>query len=111
MTGEVLAMLKIEREKNPKGEFVFMRDGERIGSFRKAWISACDRANLPGPLFHALRRTGERNLVRAGVPELVAMMIPGHRQRQVFERYNVVSERDLKLAASKLEAYLAPLGS
>ncbi len=35
------------------------------------------------------------------------MMISGHRQRQVFERYNIVSERDLKLAASKLELYLA----
>jgi integrase len=107
LVGELLEMLKIEREKNPSGEFVFMRDDERIGSFRKAWISACDRAKLPGLLFHDLRRTGVRNLVRAGVPERVAMMISGHRQRQVFERYNIVSERDLKLAASKLEAYLA----
>lgn len=35
------------------------------------------------------------------------MMISGRRQRQVFERCNIVSERDLRLAASKLEAYLA----
>jgi integrase len=138
LTGELLEMLKIERQRNPSAEFVFVRDGERIGSFRKAWASACVRLGLAayvwkckpckrvcenpsqkcescgnplrrsyrGLIPHDLRRCGVRNLVRAGVPERVAMAISGHRQRQVFERYNIVSERDLKLAASKLESYL-----
>jgi hypothetical protein len=39
------------------------------------------------------------------------MAISGHRTRAVFERYNIVSGRDLKDAASKLDAYLrAQLG-
>ena len=68
--------------------------------------SLCNAQGEPTGIFHDLRRTGVRNLVRSGVPESVAMRISGHKTRSAFDRYNITSDRDLVDAAAKLAAYV-----
>jgi integrase len=76
-----------------------------IGDFRKVWDSACAKSGLTGRLFHDLRRSAVRALIRSGVQERVAMMISGHKTRSVFDRYNIVSEQDLTDAVRKLQKF------
>ena len=81
--------------------------GQRIteSGFNKAWRKARVAAGCPGRIPHDLRRTAVRNLVRAGVPERVAMTLTGHKTRSIFERYNITSPGDLRDAARRLDAY------
>ena len=78
--------------------------GHRISEcgFCQAWRRARTAAGCPGSIPHDFRRTAILNLVRAGIPERVAMELSGPKTRSGFDRHNVVSDGDLRDAARRL---------
>ena len=88
--------------------YVFLNDTrtDKIKRFDKAWHTACKKAKIGRRLFHDFRRSAVRNMSRSGISDKIAMMVTGHKTRSVFDRYNIGSDEDLKLAAQRQEAYL-----
>lgn len=97
----------IERAGGVVVPWVFHRQGKRIRDCRGACEKALMPAGLAGRLMHDLRRSAVRNLVNAGVPELTAMKLTGHKTRAIFARYNIVSSSETAGAVAKLANYLA----
>jgi integrase len=113
---------KARRYRGPNGEIVlsplvFSRNrgrgvpnrGVPISEFRKSWKAACLATDKPDALFHDFRRTAVRNMIRAGVPRKVAMLISGHKTESVFERYNITDDQDIADALRKTQAYVDQL--
>ena len=89
-------------------EHVFHHDGGKpIRDFRRAWATACKNAGVSHRLFHDLRRTAARNMINAGVAQVVAMKITGHHTDSMFRRYAIVNEEQKRDALQKTQEYLA----
>ena len=84
------------------------KSGQPITDFWSVWKAALKAARLPaGRLFHDLRRSAVRTLLRAGVDESTAMKVSGHKMRSMLLRYNIVTEEETAAAFVRADLYLS----
>ena len=76
---------------DPKCPFLIQRDGETVFDWEES------------TLFHDLRRTALTNMIEAGFSAKEAMEISGHKTRNVFDRYHIVSSKRQKQLVEHLE--------
>jgi integrase len=130
MTDSVHALLtECAHNKKPDDALFTRANGKSVRDFRTSWRNLCIAAGIgqmtcrlcgksavskcasckcsnlkyEGRILHDMRRTAARNLRRAGVAEGIIMKIGGWKTRSVFERYNIVDQRDKREAMQKLE--------
>jgi len=106
LRGEMLAIIERAAERRDLAiPFVFHRDGQPIGDFRKTWKKAFS-ARLGAMLVHDLRQSAVRNMIRGGLSQHVAMAISGHRTATIFDRYDIIDQTDLDQAAGLIDTYV-----
>jgi integrase len=100
-------MARAERDaKYPDCRWVFAAGGQQLIFNWRAWRKFVMLAGVPDLRFHDLRRTALTNMVRAGIPEKVAMEISGHLTRRTFERYHITGGRSVAEVGEKMAAFL-----
>lgn len=76
-------------EQSPTGYVFVNHDGSgRVIKARKAWKTACKRADIPGLRFHDLRHAWCSWQIQAGVPERVVQELGGWNTRSMVQRYS-----------------------
>jgi integrase len=129
-----LLLAECVRGKAPDDPVFTRKDGKPVRDFRQSWAAACVAAGVgkmickmcetptagekcencgaqgkglrySGLMFHDLRRTGARNLRRAGVAEGVIMKIGGWKTASVFRRYDITNQADIVDALQKLDQH------
>jgi integrase len=106
MVGDVWILIhKRWKERQGSDTHVFPHTPTQLKALYRAWGHAAKEAGVPDILFHDLRRSAVRDMVRAGVPDVVAMKISGHRTRHVFDRYNIVSYADVEEALGRVQSF------
>lgn len=79
-----------------------------IKDISRTWKAALKAARLPsGLIFHDLRRSAVRTLIRSGVDPSVAMKVSGHKTRSMLDRDNIIEESETAAALARADAYLS----
>jgi integrase len=102
-----------------------------VGDFKKAWHSACVAAGVGifvcekcgaegtalacsdckgltkyrGKIFHDLRRSAARDMLKAGIPRAIAKKLTGHLSDSMLDRYSIVEVDDMREAQRRTAQY------
>jgi integrase len=86
----------------PDVKAVFVYDGVRITTPRRAWATAIKNAGLDGLLFHDMRRSANKFMRDKGLPQPIRMKIMGHQTTAMDNRYSIVDQADMDEARNKM---------
>ena len=87
----------------PDSAWVFTRKGSRIGSIKKSFATACQKAGIEDFHIHELRHTCGASMVQAGVPLRTVAEILRHSSISTTMKYAHLSPDNARAGAEALE--------
>lgn len=101
----ILAQARFRATHCPFARWVFCtREGNRIGSVKRSFATACREAGIEDFRFHDLRHTCAAWLVQAGVPMAEVRDVLGHCTLQMTERYAHLAPDNIRAAVAHLDS-------
>jgi len=100
---------RLKEMSNEISEFVFLYKGLKTEKFRplksvqKAFVRACQRANIKDLVFHDLRRTAASRLIKKGADPISVKKILGHASLKTSEIYLHSSIKQIQEAVNLLD--------
>jgi integrase len=88
-----------------QGRMFCRKCGQECAELKRECSHCRGDMKYEGRLFHDLRRSAARDMIRAGVAQTIAMKITGHKTATMFQRYNISDTDDLRDALSRTALY------
>ncbi len=85
-----------------QGLYVFNRNGDKLGNFRKSFMTACKNAGLKDLRIHDLRHVFASKMVMNGTSLYITGELLGHRTAQMTKRYSHLVPDTLKKAVDEV---------
>lgn len=107
----IINRLRFRVQYHPGSLWVFCDEaGERIGSVRRSFMTACRRAGITDFRIHDLRHTCAAWLVSAGVPLAEVRDLLGHSTVKMTEKYAHLAPENVRAAVAVLDGFKSRSG-
>lgn len=106
----LLPVLRALWNQYPHSTYIFAKpDGTAYGNWRRAFESACRRANVKNFRFHDLRHTFASCLGMAGYNAYIIKALMGHKTLEMSARYTHIADDQLKAAVDGIGVRMVQL--
>ena len=109
LNDEAKKILATIRKKNPFGEYMFMKNGERILSrcFTLRLLRLCKKLGIPPRSMHKIRKTYATKLINGGVDERLIIKQMGHTNINCTRDYYYYSDKTFEEAQAQIKKALS----
>lgn len=105
---KAIKIISMIRKRNPFGEYMFMKNGERVKSrvFTLRLLRVCKKLEIHARSMHKIRKTYATKLINGNVDEKIIMQQMGHTDINCTRNYYYFNDKGIDEATEQIEKAL-----